>query len=64
MCVANIPIKFIQIDTNYKSCTIVLRIYIYINYPRLSRTFSRIIITTKLILTLVFFFFNSNKNVK
>lgn len=30
MCVANIPIKFIQIDTNYKSCTIVLRIYISI----------------------------------
>lgn len=41
MCVANIPIKFIQIDTNYKNCTIILRIYIYQLPKIIYRTFSR-----------------------
>lgn len=63
MCVANIPIKFIQIDTNYKNCTIILRIYIYINYQRLFIAFSLVIITTKLILIdSRFFFFQTIDN--
>lgn len=57
MCVANIPIKFIQIDTNYKNCTIILRIYIYINYQRLFIALSLVIIITKLILIDFRFFF-------
>lgn len=63
MCVANIPIKFIQIDTNYKSCTIVLRIYIY-QLPKIISDFLSYNNYHEIDFNSRFLFFNSNKNVK